>query len=136
YCCWGCRCADDVGQHEFSRERQTGRRVDGRRSHKPADATSLDHELLVTIWINLECGRCLRAAAEDCYERRRRQYSADLVIDEVPGADPIARGAGIGQLRRTRPSHQLMMRYPVHRELLPGGPTKSFGRRLQSLSYH
>jgi len=82
---------------------------------KRAVATSLDYELLVTIWINLECDRCLRAAAEDCYERRRSKYSADLVVDEVPGASPSARelfGDLVGaQVRRTRRSHQLMIRY-------------------------
>jgi hypothetical protein len=81
--------------------------------HKRAVASSLDHELLVTIRINLECGHCLRAAAEGCYERPRRLSRADLVVDEVPGAGPIARGADIAgvQVRRTRPSHQLMIRY-------------------------
>jgi hypothetical protein len=70
---------------------------------KRAVSSSLDRELLVTIWINLECGHCLRAAAEDCYERRRGQYSADLVVDEVPGASPFARGADIVfQVRRMR----------------------------------
>jgi len=60
-----------------------------------------------------ECGHCLDAAAEGCYERPRRLSRADLVVDEVPGAGPIARGADIAgvQVRRTRRSHQLMMRY-------------------------
>jgi hypothetical protein len=83
--------------------------------HKRAIASSLDRELLVTIWINLECGRRLRAAAEGCYKRPRRQYSADLVVDEVPGAGPTARelfvDLALAQVRRTGRSHQLMIRY-------------------------
>jgi hypothetical protein len=102
---WGSRRAAEVGQHEFSRQIRMC-------IHKRAVASSLDHELLVTIRINLECGHCLRAAAEGCYERPRRLSRADLVVDEVPGAGPIARGADVvAQVRRTRPSHQLMLRY-------------------------
>ena len=39
--------------------------------------------------------------------------TAGLVVDEVPDAVPIARGAFIArvQSRRTRRSHQLMIRY-------------------------
>src|SRR5215831_5503147 len=53
---WGGRHADEVGQHEVSRKIRMC-------ILKRAVASSPDRELLVTIWINLECGHwSLRAA--------------------------------------------------------------------------
>ena len=81
---------------------------------KRAVARSSHDVIVYGICVTLEWGRCLLddcapAAEENC---EVHTGSIGLGVDEVPGAGPIARAADIVfQLRRTRPSHQLMMRY-------------------------
>ena len=67
---WGCRHAVEVGQHQVSRHWRDAIRQSRKRAQKRAGASSLDQELLVTIWINLECGH-LRAAGERYCDRPR-----------------------------------------------------------------
>ena len=107
---WGARRAGDVGQHEMSRQRISGC-GSGSCVIKRAAAASRDCPVYVTVahvGRNVRCDGPATEIRGDCAP----SGAFGLVLDEIPGAGPIARGADIiAQLRRMRPRRELMMHY-------------------------
>src|SRR5262249_29173294 len=103
---WGW-LAVEAGQHDFSR-----RIV--RCGYKRAVASSSHDVIVYGICVTLEWFHCL---LDDCAPAAEgycevHTGSIGLGVDEVPDAHPIARVAeAVGQIRRTRRSHQLKIRY-------------------------